>query len=221
MKKLIALLVFLALALAAAPEAVRKVSGSIYNLWVYTEGRMAVICTGTVIQTSDGPAFLSAGHCVAEWPKARFYISQATDPDILVRVNLRWWEFQGIEHWKEGDYAVFTLPKDFKAPALPLCEDLPTHGEDVWAWTGPLGMLPILRNGTHSGELHFPDSPEDEEAVGGMMFVDIAGAPGSSGSGMLRLEKGKVCVFGVWVGGFTRGPEGAILSNIPPVLRGQ
>lgn len=53
------------------------------------------------------------------------------------------------------------------------------------------------------------------------LLVDIAGAPGSSGSGMLRLEKGKVCVFGVWVGGFTRGPEGAILSNIPPVLRGQ
>lgn len=53
-----------------------------------------------------------------------------------------------------------------------------------------------------------------------MGFVDIEGAPGSSGSGMLRLEDGRPCVFGVWVGGFTRKPDGAIVSPFPPVLRG-
>jgi len=74
-------------------------------------------------------------------------------------------------------------------------------------------MLPIVRSGVYSGELHFPDSPEDEAAVGGMPFVDIEGAPGSSGSGMLRLEGG------IWVGGFQPRPSGAIVYSVPPFLR--
>lgn len=211
----------LLLALAGAPREVREARGAVYNLWVLDGGVMAVICTGTAIQTEEGPAFLTAGHCVADAPNARYYISQAVDPDVLVRVRLRWWEFEGIEAWKEGDWAVFTLPDGWKGPTLPVCRGVPEPGEDVWAWTGPLGMLPILRAGMYSGELHFPDSPEDEEAVGGMPFVDIEGAGGSSGSGMLRLEDGKPCVWGVWVGAFTRKPDGAIVSPLPPVLRGQ
>jgi hypothetical protein len=216
----LAAVVLFGVALAGVPGAVREAKGAVYNLWVFQDGRMAVICTGTLVTTGDGPRFLTAGHCVADWPQARFYISRATDPDQLTRVHLVWWEFQGIERWTEGDFALFKLPESFKPEAaLPLCKGLPEEGEDVWAWTGPLGMLPILRTGVYSGELHFPDDPEMERAIGGMHFVDIEGAPGSSGSGMLRLEEGRACVWGIWVGAFTRGPSGAIVSLYPPVLR--
>ncbi len=212
--------IFWGIVLAGMPEPIVQARAAAYNLWAVEGGRIGVICTGTLVRTADGPRFLSAGHCVADAPNARYYISQGSDPDLLVRARLKWWEFEGVGAWKEGDWAVFELPGPFDASAaLPLCAERPAVGEDVWAWTGPLGMLPILRGGSYSGELHFPDSPEDEEAIGGMMFADINGAGGSSGSGMLRLEAGRPCVFGVWVGGFRDKPAGAILSHLPPVLR--
>lgn len=215
------LLVWLAaLALAGAPRAVREARGAVWNLWALEGGTMAVVCTGTVVETADGPAFLTAGHCVADAPRARYYISQAQDPEALVRVRLRIWEFKGLEAWREGDWAVFTLPEGFGGARLPLCREWPEPGEEVWAWTGPLGMLPILRTGVYSGPIHFPDDAELEEALGGMGLVDIEGAPGSSGSGMLRLEGETLCVWGVWVGAFTR-LDGAIVSPFPPVLRGE
>jgi hypothetical protein len=218
----LALLVLWALASvwAAPPATVRQAEKAVYNLWVLQNNQMAVICTGTVVSTEDGPRFLSAGHCVADWPKARFYISRAADPDQLFRVHLTWWEFEGIWRWSYGDFAVFKLAETFKPEvAIPICEELPEPGEEVWSWTGPLGMLPVFRSGVYSGEIHFPDSPEDEEAIGGMLLVDINGAPGSSGSGLLRMEGDRVCVFGIWVGAFTVGRVGTIASRIPPVLR--
>lgn len=223
MKKFfLAAILALGMAMAAGPASVlsEATKGAIYNLWVSTGNRIAAICTGTVVATSDGPRFLSAGHCVADFPRtARYYISREADPDYLVRVRLKWWEFQGIERWKEGDFSVFELPQSFKSPALPLCASNPAVGEDVWSWTGPLGMLPIFRSGIYSGELHFPDDQESEDAIGGMGFVDIEGAPGSSGSGMLRLEKNAPCVWGIWVGGYRERPSGAIIAPIPQVLR--
>jgi hypothetical protein len=210
----------LASALAAPPAAVREAEKAVYNLWVLHNNRMAVICTGTVVSTEDGPRFLSAGHCVSDWPRARFYVSRSANPDRLFRVDLAWWEFEGIWRWSYGDFAVFKLPETFKPEvAIPICKELPEPGEDVWSWTGPLGMLPVLRTGVYSGEIHFPDSPEDEEAIGGMLLVDINGAPGSSGSGLLRMEEGRVCVFGIWAGAFTVGRAGTIVSPIPKVLR--
>jgi hypothetical protein len=210
----------LASAWATPPAAVRQAGQAVYNLWVFQDNQMAVICTGTIVSTEDGPRFLSAGHCVSDWPRARFYISRATDPEQLIRVHLAWWEFEGIGRWSYGDFAVFKLAETFKPEvAVPICEGLPESGEEVWSWTGPLGMLPILRTGVYSGEIHFPDSPEEEAAVGGMLLVDINGAPGSSGSGLLRMEKGRACVFGVWVGAFTVGNVGAIASRIPEALR--
>ena len=210
----------LAFALAAPPTAVRQAGQAVYNLWVFQNNQMAVICTGTVVSTGDGPRFLSAGHCVSDRPQARFYISRAADPDRLFRVYLVWWEFGGIERWNHGDFAVFKLAETFKPEvAIPICEGLPESGEGVWAWIGPLGMLPVLRTGVYSGKIHFPNSPEDEAAIGGMLLVDINGSPGSSGSGLLRVEKGRVCVFGIWVGAFTNGNAGTIGSRIPRALR--
>jgi hypothetical protein len=210
----------LASVMAAPPAAVREAERAVYNLWVLQDNQMAVICTGTLVSTEDGPRFLSAGHCVADWPKARFYISRAADPDQLIRVHLGWWEFEGIERWSYGDFAIFKLTETFKPEAaIPICKALPEPGEEVWAWTGPFGMLPIFRSGVYSGEIHFPDSLEDETAIGGMLLVDINGAPGSSGSGLLRMEGSQLCVFGVWVGAFTRGNAGTIASRIPEALR--
>jgi hypothetical protein len=147
-------------------------------------------------------------------------VSRGANPEQLFRVDLAWWEFEGIWRWNYGDFAVFKLAETFKPEvAVPICKEPPEPGEEVWAWTGPLGMLPILRTGVYSGEIHFPDSPEDEEAIGGMLLVDINGAPGSSGSGLLRMEEGRVCVFGIWVGAFTKGNAGTIASPIPKVLR--
>jgi len=206
---------------AKVPEEVKKTKDAVYNLWVLDENVMNIICTGIAIETDEGPAFLSAGHCVSEAPKARYYISQSVDPDMLTRVKLRWWEFEGIEYWKEGDWALFEMPEGWKGSTVPVCKGTPEPGEDVWSWTGPVGMLPILRTGVYSGEIHFPSNSEYEASLGGMHFVDIEGAPGSSGSGMLRLENGKVCVWGIWVGYFDPKPSGAIVYPLPPVIRGQ
>jgi hypothetical protein len=208
-----------ALAVSAVPPAVKAAGAAVYNLWLLDNGTMQVICTGTTVDSSDGPIFLAAGHCVAEAPKGRYYISQAAEPDYLVRVDLKWWEFGGMERWTDGDFAVFRLPKDFHPSTLPLCQGKPMPGDAVWAWTGPIGMLPILRTGVYSGELHFPDSLDDEAAIGGMGFVDIEGAPGSSGSSLLMEEGGRICAFGLWVGAFRQRPSGAIVSWLPPVLR--
>lgn len=210
----------LASAWATPPAAVREAEKAVYNLWVLHNNQMAIVCTGTMVSTEDGPRFLSAGHCVSDWPRARFFVSRSANPDQLFRVDLAWWEFEGIERWSYGDFAVFKLAETFKPEvAVSICEGLPEPGEEVWSWTGPLGMLPVLRTGVYSGEIHFPDSPEDEAAIGGMLLVDIHGAPGSSGSGLLRMEKGRVCVFGVWVGAFTAGNAGAIASRVPEALR--
>jgi len=218
-RALMALALFLGIALAVVPEDVRSAGAAVYNLWVMDNGRVAIICTGTIAQTADGPRFISAGHCVSDFPRARYYISRSADPDQLVRVHLVWWVFGGIEAWREGDYAIFRLPESFQPEAaLPICKGLPEPGDSVWAWTGPLGMLPILRTGVYSGEIHFPDDQAIEEAIGGMPLVDIEGAPGSSGSAMLRLEGERVCMWGVWVGAFTHGPSGAIVSKLPKVL---
>jgi hypothetical protein len=206
-------------ALAGVPGEILKAKDSAFNLWRWGDGLLQTVCTGTVIATDDGPRFLTAGHCVEDAPRARYYISQAVDPDYLVRVQLQVWKFNGVENWTDGDFAVFRIPDNFTTPALAVCRKNPAEGEDVWAWTGPIGMLPIIRSGVYSGELHFPDSPEDEAAVGGMPFVDIEGAPGSSGSGMLRLEGGKPCVWGIWVGAFRSRPGGAIVYPVPPFLR--
>lgn len=210
-------LLLTSLALAGAPATVVEAQGAIYNLWVTKEGALQVICSGTIIQTAKGSRFLSAGHCVEDATDARYYISQATDPAYLVRVSLEDW----YHIWPTSDYAVFTLPKDFQGKALSLCKKAASIGEDVWSWTGPLGILPILRSGMYSGPLHLPDSPEDESEVGGMSFIQINGDGGSSGSGLLRLEDSKACVWAIWVGGFTTNVklDGALGVPLPPILK--
>lgn len=200
-------------------DAVRAAQGAVWNLWAMDGSAMGVICTGTVLTTAKGPRFLSAGHCVADAPKARYWISQSSDPDQLIRVRLEDWRFESTQSWNTGDYSVFALPPGFAGSSLPLCKASPEAGEAVYAWTGPLGMLPVLRTGSYSGELHFPDSPKDEAAIGGLGFAQISGAGGSSGSGMLRLEAGTVCVWGIWVGGFDPRPDGAIVAWLPEGVR--
>lgn len=207
---------FLSMALAAVPPEVVRLQGAAYNLWRLSDGQMRIICSGTVIEAPRGVRFLSAGHCVEDDPDARYYISRATDPDTLVRVRLEDW----YDLWPTSDYALFTVPQSFQSPRLPLCKSLASIGEDVWSWTGPLGILPVLRQGTYSGPLHFPDDPDAEKEVGGMLFVQTNGDGGSSGSGLLRLEGGTPCVWAVWVGGWTTRVklDGALGVPLPPLL---
>ncbi|MDW8069761.1 MAG: hypothetical protein RML46_12745 [Anaerolineae bacterium] len=216
---LVGLVILSALAASLPPNAVAQTRAAAYNLWVMASGKAAIICTGTAILTPDGKErFLSAGHCVDDFIySGRFWISQGSDPHTLHRVVIERWTFNGIQNWNDGDWAVFRYASPSFKPlhSLNVCPAKPQPGEPVWSWTGPLGMEPILRTGLYSGELHFPDDPETEEAIGGMGFVDIEGAPGSSGSGVIRMLNGKPCVFGVWVGGFRERPNGAIISWLP------
>lgn len=213
----VAILVFMAaLITAGVPVAIRSAEANTYNLWAFRGEVMSIICTGTVAKTADGPRFLTAGHCVDWAPGARYWISQGSDPDKLLRVWLKWYEFS----WPTDDFAVFEVPDELKS-SLSLCKLLPAVGEDVWTWTGPLGIMPILRQGMYSGELHFPGDPVAEEQIGGMMFVQTNGAPGSSGSSMLRLENGAACIWGLWVGGWSVEVklDGALVVKLPQVLR--
>jgi hypothetical protein len=192
---------------------------AIYNLWRYEDGALRVICSGTVVDTAKGRRFLSAGHCVGEAREARYYISRAADPAYLVRVSLE----DAYELWPMTDYSLFSLPADFQSPGVALCKGLPAVGEDVWSWTGPLGIVPVLRSGMYSGPVHFPDDPKDEDEVGGMLFVQTNGAPGSSGSALLRLEGGKPCAWAIWVGGWSVQVklDGALGVPLPPLLTGR
>ena len=211
-------LVFLAVAFALfaaaqVPKEVVKAGESAYNLWEWSDGALKVICSGSVMALGDHKVFVSAGHCTQEGNAYRYYISRSKDPDSLVRVRL----LDRAEAWPNSDWSVFKIPDDFKGPAIPACSQDPEIGERVWVWTGPLGMLPILREGLYSGKLHWPDDPDTEEEVGGMHFVQINGDGGSSGSIMLRMEKGKVCGWGIWVGGFRTSVklDGALVVPIP------
>lgn len=185
-------------ALGGAPKGVVEAGQAVYNVWRFENGLMRIICTGTAVATSLGPRLLTAGHCVEDNPGGRYYISRAQDPDALIRVRVEYWAFR----WPQEDFAVLEFPEGWRGPTVPLCRSTAEVGEEVWAWTGPLGILPVLRSGIYSGPLHFPDDEEAEGEVGGMYFVQINGDGGSSGSGLLRLEEGKPCVWAIWVGGF-------------------
>lgn len=218
MKRLLAFLLLLAsVALAQTPRAIIEVRASAFNLWEWTNGTLRIICSGGVVRLGDHTVFLSAGHCAsdAEYNKDlyRFYISRAYDPDALYRVRLIDFAF----NWPTTDWSVFRVPEKFDAPALSVCDEPPDVGEAVWAWTGPLGILPVLRQGFYGGPMHWPDSPQLERDVGGMWFVQINGDGGSSGSLMLRVVGEKACVWGQWVGGLTPAVklDGALVVPVP------
>lgn len=215
-KVLLAWLVLLGMALAGAPKAIVEAGKAVYNLWRYEGGEMRILCTGTLVNTSLGLRFLTAGHCVEANPEGRYYISQEVDPQKLIRVYTEYWDFM----WPENDYAVMKLPDGATGYSLNLCKQIASVGETVWAWTGPLGILPVLREGIYSGEIHLPDDPEAEKEIGGMYFVQVNGDGGSSGSALLRMEDNKACVWGIWVGGFVPRIklDGALGVPIPKFL---
>lgn len=209
----ISLFIFLAIAfsITLVPERVLAIRDTTYNLWW---GTTDVVCTAFAANTKVGLRIITAGHCVEESPATRYYITQGGNPETLYRVNLQ----EYTNAWPLYDYAIFDVPTQLKVANAPsLCTQPPQLGEAVWSWTGPLGLAPILRAGMYSGVLHFPNDEDAEREVGGMHFVQINGAPGSSGSALLREEKGNICIWGIWVGGVSPSVklDGALVVNLP------
>lgn len=212
----------LALALApirlAVPGPILKAQLASFNLWYRADNQMGIICSGLAVQTKDGPRLLTAGHCPdalkeeAGLENTSWFISNDPKGERLTPVYL-----EAYRHsWPQEDWALFK----FSSPPVTLisyCKTQPTYGDAVYSWTGPEGMLPILRIGYYSGRLHFPDDPAAEREVGGMHFVQTNGAPGSSGSGFLQLENDQACAWGIWVGGFTTKTklDGALVVDTP------
>ena len=186
---------FLSLAIYAIPrDEIARAREASYNLWTDGPRGKEIICTATVLDTNAGQILLSAGHCVADDPFGAYYISIN---GALVQIALKRYFFKSIDEWNRGDYAIFEAPvRDM--PSLKPCQQLPKIGEPIFAWTGPVGMRPIFRSGYFSGVLEFPNDDEAQNSIGGMLFADIHGAGGSSGSGMLRIERGRACAWGIW-----------------------
>lgn len=202
----------------AAPPSILRAGLAAYNLWFRGENKTGIICSGLSVETPKGPRFLTAGHCVDAVKEAiglenaSWFISSDPKGERLSAVYPEDYRHQ----WPEEDWALFRFSST-PDTLIPYCHSLPTYGDTVYSWTGPLGALPILRIGYYSGRLHFPDDPEAERLVGGMHFVQTNGAPGSSGSGLLQVEDEKACVWGIWVGGFTVQTklDGALAVDLP------
>ena len=208
-------------ALSQAPQAVLGLRGSVVQiLETKTDKGVAgtrAICTGTVVALPEGRRILTAGHCVlgADGKKSSGTLSLLDDKGRVWPMKLERAELD----WPRNDYAVFGSIAQYVLPALKVAKVAPQIGDDVFSWSGPLGLAPMLFHGEISGELHAPYDADAESRVAGMVFSsNLMVAPGASGSAVLNSQ-GEVT--GILVGGFGSSVKlaGAFFSNLPPALK--
>lgn len=209
-------------ALSQAPQVVLGLRGSVVQiLETQTDGGIAstrAICTGTVVALPEGRRILTAGHCVleADGDKALAIgaLSLLDDKGRVWPMTLE----RAVLDWPRNDYAVFRSVAQYVLPALKVAKVAPSIGDDVFSWSGPLGLAPMLFHGEVSGQLHAPYDGNAESRVGGMLFSsNLMVAPGASGSAVLN-SRGEVT--SILVGGFSPSVKlaGAFFANLPPAI---
>ncbi len=196
-------------AAARTPTAVLNTRPSAVQIITREGGAFRAVCSGAVVRLERGPRVLTAGHCVSEAPHASYWARD--HQGRLWTLGLEEWAFT----WPKADHAVFRTVATSFLPALNVAPRACQVGEDVFSWSGPLGLGLMLFRGEVSGVLSVPYDAEGEAALGGMTYsANLLTDGGASGSAVLN-EAGEVTAL--LVGGWR--PEiklaGAFFAKLP------
>ncbi len=165
--------------------------GALYSLG--TDGDMTFLCSATAIDRKHGKTVvLTANHCVR---KGVAYLINFGDNNFR---SLRVWKVPHYEVDPEDsprkynepatDIALF-LMEGQTVPLVPLAvsEEQSEPGSKVAMVGFPLGIAKIRYEGIISGYLDRPGSDEF-----GYLLLQIFGAPGSSGSAVIKADIGQI-----------------------------
>lgn len=209
-------------ALSQAPDAVLGLRPSAVQILLTKadeKGHVSTraICTGTAVNLPEGPRILTAGHCTLPENDKDTTFDHATLSLLDYRGHVWPMRLERAElDWPRNDYAVFRSAAAYMLPALKVAKTQPKIGDDVYSWSGPMGLALMLFHGEMSGALHTPYDEESEARVGGMTFSsNLMVAGGASGSAVLNPQ-GEVT--GILVGGFGVAVKlsGAFFAPLPP-----
>lgn len=212
-------------AFSQAPQAVLNVRPSAVQILLTKADDKGVvstraICTGTSVLLPEGRRILTAGHCVL--PENAGDKTFVGGTFSILDYKGRVWPMK-VERaeldWPRNDYAVVHSIAQYVLPPLKVAKVAPKIGDDVFSWSGPMGLDPMLFHGEMSGQLHVPYDEAGEGRVGGMWYSsNLAVAPGASGSSVLN-SSGEVT--GILVGGFSPSVKlaGAFFAPTPPLLK--
>ena len=192
-----------AVSLSGAPNPVVSARQSVVSIVKPTPDGWRRVCSGAIVLLQEGPRVVTAGHCV-------------TNASVAVQdIDGRVWP-AGVERHEfnptigERDYAVLTTPLQYLVPGIRKALEPPAWGADLFAWSSPLGIAPILMGGMYAGRVLTGRS----EPFDGMMLVTMNGDHGSSGSVILDARGRAV---GIVARAFTQQSilKGLLLSELP------
>ena len=163
--------------------------GALYAL--EDDGDMRFLCTATAVdREGDATVLLTAYHCVR---KGVSYLINFGDNQFR---PLRVWQVPHYELGRddrraynepETDMALF-LMDSVDVPLIPMAKDSAMRDGEPLAMVGyPLGLSKISYQGTVAGYFDRPGSDEYN-----YILMQIFGAPGSSGSAVVRVDTGEI-----------------------------
>lgn len=197
---------------AQSPQAVVLARPSAVQIFVKTttNGKVSyrATCSGSVVRLERGARILSAGHCVDGREKTEF--SALDYQGKMHDLTLEQFEM----NWPKQDYAIFTSEATQTLPALNVAKVAPAIGDDVFSWSGPMGLGLMLFRGEISGQLSTPHDPSGDEIAGMVYSANLLTAPGASGSVVLDRDGNAVYLL---VGGWSVDTKlnGSFFSPLP------
>lgn len=197
---------------SAAPPRILNARASTVQLVKVAAGAWRAYCTAGVLRTPQGNRVITAGHCVDDPPPEGLFLRDHRGfiyPARIEHTEMLLEDGPGGRGWV--DYAVLRSSAQHVLPALEPAQRVMTPGDRVFAWSGPLGLEPLLMTGRFVGRFFFAGSGRGN----GLRVIDINGDGGSSGS-LVMNERGRV--VGIVSLGFTTSVklDGLLLVDLPP-----
>ena len=199
----------LAIFLAAMPAGAQSLEQQVYDAGVvvfqeFSDGQILPICSGTAVERgTESYLILSAGHCVAGVDQngqtilygARLFVGPTIDPALISEAIVI-----SVGNLKSGkDYAILLTKPKVQFMPLAISSASISLEDEVLIAGAPLGLGKFLLRGYVAATYMELETPWPEGFL--MQVSDIAG--GSSGSGVVCKETGKIC--GIVVGMFRNG----------------
>jgi len=180
-----------AVASSALPTRILQVRSSLVQI-LYRETAAhpyQTICSGGQVALESGVKLLSAGHCVEEDPSGEY--AALDSQHQLHPLALERWEHD----WgKKVDYALFAKVEGL--PALKSDYRPIEVGENVFSWSGPLGLALMPLRGYF---LEYLDLPTDDQEEEGMGLSTLEADGGASGSVVLDSRgQARAILVGAW-----------------------
>jgi len=200
------------LGVAQSPQAVVLARPTAVQIFVKTTAAGKVsyraTCSGAVVRLERGARVVSAGHCVDGREKLAY--SALDYQGKMHDLTLEQFEM----NWPKQDYAIFASAATDTLPALNVAAEHPGIGQDVYSWSGPMGLGLMLFHGEVSGQLSTPHDPGGDEIAGMWYSSNLLTDQGASGSVVLN-DKGEA--VSILVGGFNTEIKlaGAFFAPLP------